>query len=156
MVRSARKEDLTQLSELYYQLHQFHCEIAPQKHVMPQKYFFGDKMALFLNDENSYIFVNEAEEKMGRINGYALFKIIDVDAEEKAPRKVCFIDCIAVDKQERRKGIGKALIEAVTEFGLKKDCNALQLGVDAENENARKFYEKMGLLPRSIIMAKQI
>ncbi|MDE7281480.1 MAG: GNAT family N-acetyltransferase, partial [Ruminiclostridium sp.] len=90
------------------------------------------------------------------VSAYALFRIIEVNGEEKVSRKVCFIDCFGVDENKRHKGIGKRLFEGVKEYAQKMGCNAVQLGVDAENENARGFYEKVGLLPRTIIMAQNI
>ncbi|MDE6724476.1 MAG: GNAT family N-acetyltransferase, partial [Ruminiclostridium sp.] len=61
-----------------------------------------------------------------------------------------------VDERERHRGIGKKLFEGVKEYAKEMGCNAVQLGVNAENENARGFYEKIGLLPRTIIMAQNI
>lgn len=153
MIRKAKFEDKEQIAELFRQLHQYHCKIAPHKHIMPREAFFKERISEIEADEKSVIMVSEEK---GNINAYALFRIIETGGEEKPTRKVCFIDCIGVDEKARRKGIGKSLFEGVKKYASDKGCNAVQLSVDAENESARAFYEKMGLLPRSIILAQDI
>ena len=155
MIRKANFEDKEQIVRLFKQLHQYHCQISPQKHIMPREGFFEERISELLteNAENSPIILINDD---GAVNAYALIRIIDVNGEEKVSRKVCFIDCFGVDERERRKGIGKRLFEGVREYAVTRGCNTVQLGVDAINENARAFYEKMGLLPRTIIMAQNI
>ena len=158
MIRKAEKSDLPQLTELFAGLHRHHCEFDPHKHRMPDHKFFENTMEGILADDEKIVLVScggDGTDK-SKIDAYALFKIINSDGEEKIPRKVCFVDCFAVREGCRRKGIGKRLLNAVCEYGRERGCNALQLGVDADNGGALKFYEKMGLTPRTFIMTKQI
>lgn len=152
MIRKAKIEDTEQIAELYKQLHQYHCEIAPQKHIMPKEELFNNIIFDILSKDEQTVLVYEDMA----IKGYALLKIIEVNDEMKPPRKVCFIDCIGVDKSCRRQGIGTGLFNGIKNFALEKGCDSIQLGVDAKNESAKRFYEKIGLLPRSIIMAMEI
>ncbi|MCM1054153.1 MAG: GNAT family N-acetyltransferase [Bacteroides sp.] len=152
MIRKAEANDIPKLAELFSQLHRHHCEIAPEKHRMPKEDFFAQRIASIAADEAQTVMVSDEDG----INGYGVFKIINVTSEEKQPRRVCFIDCFAVAEKSRRKGVGSALFKGIREYALQKGCDAIQLGVDAENESAVGFYEKMGLVPRSIIMAKNI
>lgn len=152
MIRKANFEDKEQIVRLFKQLHQYHCQIAPHKHIMPREEFFEEKISEILADGNSVILINDD----GSVSAYALFRIIEVNGEEKVSRKVCFIDCFGVDERERHKGIGKKLFEGVKEYAKEMGCNAVRLGVNAENEIAKAFYEKMGLLPRTIIMDQNI
>ena len=153
MIRKAKYEDKEQIVRLFKQLHRYHCKIAPHKHIMPRENFFSERISQAEADGNSVMLVNDDNNS---INAYALFRIIETGAEEKPPRKVCFIDCIGVEESTRRKGIGKTLFEGVKAYARKAGCNAVQLSVDAENKDAREFYKKMGLLPRSIILAGDI
>lgn len=155
MIRKAKKGDSAQLAELFSQLHRHHCEIAPQKHRMPSHEFFEMGIEEILADDEQTVLVN-CEENENKINAYAVLKIIDVSSEHKIPRRVCFIDCFAVAEGARRRGIGSLLFNAVKEFGREQGCNAVQLGVDAENGGAIKFYKKMGLSPRSFILTEHI
>ena len=155
MIRKAKSSDSTQLAELFSQLHRHHCEIAPQKHRMPSYEFFERGIEEILADDEQTVLVN-CDENENKINAYAVFKIIDINSEPKTPRRVCFIDCFSVAEGTRRKGVGSLLFDAVKELGREQGCNAVQLGVDAENSGAIKFYEKMGLSPRTLILTEQI
>lgn len=152
MIRKAKIEDKEQIVRLYKQLHRYHCQIAPHRHIMPREEFFEERVSEILADGSSVILINDDKT----VNAYALFKIIEVSGEEKVPRRVCFIDCFGVDESARHKGIGRKLFEGVKEYARETGCNAVQLDVNAENENAKAFYEKIGLMPRSIIMAQNI
>lgn len=155
MIRKAKSSDSAQLAELFSQLHRHHCEIAPNKHRMPSYEFFEKGVEEILADDEQTVLVS-CEENGDKINAYAVVKMIDVDSEQKIPRRVCFIDCFAVAERARRKGVGSLLFNAVKEFGREQGCNAVQLGVDAENGDAIKFYEKMGLSPRTFILTEQL
>lgn len=155
MIRKAKTGDSAQLAELFSQLHRHHCEIAPQKHRMPSCEFFEKGIEEILADDEQTVLVN-CEESENKINAYAVLKLIDYNSEQIIPRRVCFIDCFAVAEGTRRKGVGSALFDAVKEFGREQGCNTVQLGVDAENGGAIKFYEKMGLSPRTFILTEQI
>lgn len=155
MIRKAKTGDSAQLAELFSQLHRHHCEIAPNKHRMPSHEFFEKGIEEILSDDEQTVLVN-CEESENKINAYAVLKLIDYNSEQIIPRRVCFIDCFAVAERARRKGVGSLLFDAVKEFGREQGCNTVQLGVDAENGGAIKFYEKMGLSPRTFIMTEKI
>lgn len=155
MIRKAKNSDSAQLAELFSQLHRHHCEIAPHKHRMPSYEFFEKGIEEILSDDEQTVLVN-CEESGNKINAYAVLKLIDYNSEQIISRRVCFIDCFAVAEGARRKGVGSLLFDAVKEFGREQGCNTVQLGVDAENGGAIKFYEKMGLSPRTFILTEQI
>jgi GNAT superfamily N-acetyltransferase len=56
---------------------------------------------------------------------------------------VGYLHKLIVKKQERRKGIGKTLIEAFEEF-CKDKCHKLTLKTSEKHKTAIKFYKKMG------------
>ena len=155
MIRNAKTEDSAQLAELFSQLHRHHCEIAPHKHRMPSYEFFEKGIEEILADEEQTVLVN-CEDSGNKINAYAVLKLIDYNFEQFIPQRVCFIDHFAVAESSRRKGVGSLLFNAVKEFGREQGCDTVRLGVDAENGGAIKFYEKMGLTPRTITMTDRI
>ncbi len=148
MIRKADERDIPRLAELFEQLHEFHIKIRPDIHRDPPEGFYDRKIRETL--EKMTVFVSA--DNAGDINGYAAVKLTSVDTEDRYPRKVCFIDCISVDESSRRGGIGTALFGHIKEFARDNCCDAVQLGVNADNHTARTFYEKMGLAPRTIIM----
>ena len=152
MIRLAEKNDLERLTELFTELHRHHVEIMPESFLMPEREWFSRRISEILGDVGQKVLVYDS----GRIEAYAVVRIIDVDSLDKPPRKVCFIDCFAVSEDRRRQGIGTELFNAVKAFGREKDCTSVQLGVSAGNAGAVGFYEKMGLKPRTIQMEDKL
>ena len=60
-------------------------------------------------------------------------------------RTTYFIEDIVVDKNYRRKGIGKKLYYFLKEQASKENIDAIELNVWAFNESAIKFYESLGM-----------
>lgn len=153
MIRIANFGDRERLTELFTELHRYHTEIKPETFVMPRREWFEDRIHEILADGGQTVFVYESE---GVINGYAVVQIKETGSEEMTPRRLCYIDCLAVDERRRREGIGAKLFGAVKEYGVQNGCTHIQLGVTARNTNAVGFYEKMGLVPRTIIMEEPL
>lgn len=152
MIRKADKNDLERLTELFIELHRHHVDIMPETFTMPEREWFGGRISEILNDVGQKVLVYDS----GRIEAYAVVRIIEVDTPDKPYRKVCFIDCFAVSESSRRQGIGTELFNAVKAFGREKGCTSVQLGVSAGNAGAVGFYEKMGLKPRTIQMEDKL
>lgn len=64
--------------------------------------------------------------------------------------KSLYIDDLCVDESARGKGVGRALYEYVLTFAKENGCYNVTLNVWACNENARRFYEKLGFKPQKI------
>ncbi len=149
MIRIANNCDCEKLTALFTELHRHHVEIKPETFRMPEKEWFSRRISEILDDGELKVFVHD--NGFG-IDGYAVVKIMYINSDEIFPRKVCYIDCFAVAENSRRKGIGTKLFNAVKKFGTENGCTSVQLGVSACNRGAVIFYEKMGLLPRTIQM----
>ena len=150
MIRQAEKTDLPSLAALFRQLHAHHVRIKPESFRMPEDQWFSERINAILDDGEMTVFVSVGED--GNLNGYAAVRIMSVDSAERVPRKMCYIDCFAVVESARRKGIGTALFNEVKRFARKNGCGSIQLGVTAVNADAVRFYEKMGLVPRTVQM----
>ena len=59
-------------------------------------------------------------------------------------RKQLTIKAICVDENNRRKGIGKLLLEHVKNIAQDNHCTDMNLTVNQENTNAIKLYEEFG------------
>lgn len=56
----------------------------------------------------------------------------------------------------QHQGLGRKLVEAMEDFFRKKGIKVVRVEVFAPNENARKFYQKMGFEERSLDLIKEI
>lgn len=152
MIRIANNNDCERLTELFIELHRHHVEMRPETFGMPECEWFSKRITEILNDGVHTVIVHESEN----IDGYAVVRITEVNAEEKIPRRLCYIDCLTVAENCRRQGIGTELFGAVKSFGNDHGCTSVQLGVSAYNTDAIDFYNKMGLSPRTIIMEMRL
>ena len=63
-----------------------------------------------------------------------------------------FIDDLCVDQNIRGKHVGQKLFEHVKEEAKKMGCYEVTLNVWEGNDTARRFYEKMGMVPKETQM----
>ena len=103
-----------------------------------------------LLDEKRPIMVAKNEERM---LGY-VFCIIKETQNDNILQdmKTLYIDDLCIDESERGGGIGKALYEHVKAYAKELGCYNLTLNVWECNEGAKRFYERMGLVPRNTLM----
>ncbi len=85
-------------------------------------------------------------EAGGDIVGFVVLRVTDASPiPVYQPRRVTFIDMIAVDQTCRGQGIGKALMGAAMEWGRERSADELELSVHEFNQTAIAFYERFGL-----------
>jgi ribosomal-protein-alanine N-acetyltransferase len=73
----------------------------------------------------------------GGMAGFAVVKVLLDEAE---------IESISVDREWRRHGVGRALLEAIEDSIRIAALNELRLEVRQSNETARRFYESLGFV----------
>lgn len=104
--------------------------------------------------EGKMFLYEEDNEILGLIVGLINNERTD-EYDFKAPKRGRVTELI-VTKKTRSKGIGKKLLERITEYLKEKDCEDILIGVFAYNENAINFYEKNNYHTRMIEMTKKI
>lgn len=85
----------------------------------------------------------------GKIVGYIRFYFWTAGGPCASTRKMISIDDIGVEETLRNRGIGKRMMADLRELARKDGCAAINLYVDAPNENAIAFYEKCGFYIRN-------
>ncbi|GAD52625.1 acetyltransferase, GNAT family [Halarchaeum acidiphilum MH1-52-1] len=105
-----------------------------------------------LADDETVTYVGRED---GALVGY-------VSAEIRAPAPIfesvreCHVSDVYVAPEIRRRGAGRALLDAAEEWGRVRDCAHLDLNVDADNEAARSLYEDAGLRAERYNMKKPL
>ena len=84
-------------------------------------------------------------EQEAKVVGYIFFYFWTAGGPAAATRKMVSIDDIGVDEALRNQGIGQRMMADLRELAREKGCAAMNLYVDAPNENAIAFYKKCGL-----------
>ena len=67
-----------------------------------------------------------------------------------------YIGEIVVHEEHGRRGIGRGLIDAVTEWAGEQGCQRLTLQTGAANSGARTFYESLGFNYEDVSFAREI
>lgn len=152
MIRLANEGDIAVLTDLLFQVLEVHHSGRPDIFKPNVTKYTEGELKELLKDEKKPVFVYENST---RVLGYA-FCIIKETKDDNilCDTKSLYIDDLCVDEGARGEGVGKALYEYVTDYAKSIGCNSITLNVWECNESAKRFYEKMGLLPQKTVMEK--
>ena len=146
-IRKARKEDMKAVQDLRYKLSKYEKEIGLNIAVPEWGYTeVGERdYNYFLNKQ--FIYVAEDNQKIvGFITGEILSK------KEWYTVQLGTINNLFVLEEYRGKGIGKKLMETMMDAFKEKGINNFELYALNNNENALKFYEKLGFRKYNVQM----
>lgn len=80
-------------------------------------------------------------ETEGEVLGYAIYFFT---YSSFMARKTLYLEDIFISAEYRNKGIGKLFFEKLLKIAVKQKCGRIEWVVLDWNENAIKFYEKLG------------
>jgi len=107
-----------------------------------------------LSNDSTPVFVAELN---GSVVGYAFCILKDYNGDKLMNDfKTVYIDDLCVDVSFRGKGIGKILYDFVLNYATINGFNSVTLNVWADNKNALRFYESLGMRIQKIGMEKII
>jgi ribosomal protein S18 acetylase RimI-like enzyme len=96
------------------------------------------------------VFLGELE---GRLAGLAVLRTVPTLSE---PEDWAELTELYVRPPARRRGVGKALVEAAIQYAQSRGCTQVHLLVDPENRGALTFYTTVGFRRDSWEMRRQI
>ncbi|EPZ9280965.1 TPA: N-acetyltransferase family protein [Vibrio parahaemolyticus] len=150
-IREAQVSDIDSLLRLNYQIGIMHFEKAPEAFVEPsseEKEFLlravSDQSRLFLVAEIS-----------GEVVGFITATVTQNEAVPflvKTP--ICRVGTIVVDENARVSGIGTQLMDKCNDWAKEQGAEQIRLEVMAFNNQAQKFYAKLGFEEQSKTMWK--
>ena len=150
----AEKKHIPGILRLLGQVGQVHHEIRPD--IFRDGALKYDETALkaLLLEGNKPIFIGEDG---GRVLGYCFCVLKDYRGSGvQTDRVELYIDDLCVEESARGQGIATALYRYVKEFAKELGCSHISLNVWCGNVGAQRFYEKMGLTPRHIMMEQKL
>ena len=150
----AEARHIAGMLELLGQVGQVHHEIRPD--IFRDGALKYDETALkaLLLEGNKPIFIGEDG---GRVLGYCFCVLKDYRGSGvQTDRVELYIDDLCVEESARGQGIATALYRYVKEFAKGLGCSHIALNVWCGNVGAQRFYEKMGLTPRHIMMEQKL
>ena len=153
-IARAENRHIPGLIRLLYQVGGVHHEIRPDLFRSGAIKYTEKELEALLADENSPIFVAEEENQ---VLGYCFCQIRDYRGSTVlTDRKEIYIDDLCVEEALRGRGIAKALYGYVTAWAKDIGCTYITLNVWQGNDNAMRFYEKMGMQRRSVTMETKL
>ena len=151
-IRRAKESDIETIDELLFEVHKVHSDMRPDLFKAGAKKYTDDELKQIIADDQTPVFVAESESK---VVGYAfcIHKQF-VNNNNMTDVKTLYIDDLCVDEACRGQHIGKKLYEYVISYAKEHGFYNVTLNVWADNINAVKFYENIGLKIQKIGMEK--
>lgn len=146
VIKEADKEDINNgLLEVYIEGYRYHQNGRPDIFInLSDDTLKEDLIKGF--EEFEYLIAIENE----KVVGYLAYKI-----KVKHSKKL-HVDQLIVTEANRRKGIGKKLMDYAEQIANKKNCDRLELDCWTFNQNALNMYEKIGFDRQRIMYEKKI
>ena len=150
----ANESHIPGMIALLKQVGQVHHEIRPDIFRNGAQKYDESALADLLKDPARPIFI---AEEAGKVLGYCFCIHKEFSGDSVLmDRKELYIDDLCVEESCRNMGIATALYRHATEYAKRSGCQFITLNVWAGNDSALRFYEHMGLTPRSTTMESKL
>ena len=151
-IRRAKESDINVIDKLLYEVHKVHSDVRPDLFKAGSKKYTDDELRQILSDDSRPVFV---AEKNGKVLGY-IFCVYQqhIGNNSLSDIKTLYIDDLCVDEAARNMNIGSLLYNYAVDYARENGFYNVTLNVWADNINAVKFYEKLGLKIQKIGMEK--
>ncbi|MBR2449698.1 MAG: GNAT family N-acetyltransferase [Clostridia bacterium] len=152
-IRQAQEKDVDNLYFLLEEVQALHADGRPDIFKAGTNKYDREAIRKILSNESTPVYV--AVDEFDQAIGYAFCAIKEEKGSENLRAiKNFYIEDLCVNKNLRGKGIGKSLYEYALSVAKKIGCYHLTLNVWHLNQNAVKFYEKLGMQPLKTTMEK--
>ncbi|MCL2087857.1 MAG: GNAT family N-acetyltransferase [Oscillospiraceae bacterium] len=145
-IRKATVKDLKSIKELYWELDSVAINLKPED--FKHKERSDEHLIEIINSDKSDFLVAMISKKVA---GFSLIYERELDSD-KNPHKYAYIQDFVVKKEYRRRGVGARLMDVSKVWAKNRNALELRLSIMPENENARRFYTKHGLIMQTVIM----
>ena len=144
-VREASAEDLSSLLRLEQRIIDSERPYDPFLKEDDVSYY---DIPNLISDSDSHLIVLESDSEIVG-SGYAQIRQSSLCHMHE---KHCYLGFIYLEPTFRGKALGKIIVDALKEWGIKKGMQHFQLNVYRENESAIRAYEKAGFNKVSVMM----
>lgn len=153
MIRRARKDDISGINKLLFQVQQIHAEKRSDIFRPGQKKYSDDEILKIINDNTRpvFVFTDENENILGYV--FCIYQITK-GSRSLSDRSVIYIDDLCVDEASRGQHIGYSLFRYVENFASENGFDSITLNVWNLNEGAYGFYNSCGFKPLKVTMEK--
>ena len=146
-IRAGRKDDAVEAARLWmrsaeeHTAHDWVYETAPGAEKTMRRF-----LADVVNSGYSFLFVAAAGDRtVGFISGE-----LRQGSPTFLPRTWASVDDVFVEPEYRNRGMGRALLQSVSDWAQERGADGISLQVAAANARGRKFYEDLGFREISV------
>ena len=143
-VRFAVEKDIPRIITLLEQVAEIHNNARPDLFRAGSKKYDKADLCKLLRDKKTVIFV--ATDGNDTVLGYIFCMLNEYKNHNiMQDNRTLYIDDLCVDADKRGLNIGRVLFHHAREFAKTQGCYNITLNVWTGNDNARFFYEKLGM-----------
>jgi len=147
-VRRATIGDLSAFLELHAQVHGLHLQHRPDQFKPTETHAIEARFREGLGADSPKIWVAERGDK---VVGYAVELLVQKAENAWCPaRRYCEIEQIAVDAAHRRRGIARALLQAIVDSAHAAGIDEIELTSWSFNQDAHRAFEHFGFTPKIV------
>lgn len=139
--RNAKLEDIGNLLDLYIDGFKYHYKGRPDVFLDKDEKKLKDDLMNTIHNSNVLILENNK-----KILGYVIYQI------KEKHNKIMWIDELVVDKNSRKMGNGKNLMEKVKEIAKEEGCKRVEFCCWSFNQNAMDMYKHIGFKEQRVIL----
>ena len=146
-IRAGRKDDAAEAARLWMRSAEEHTahdriyETAPGAEKTMRRFLVD-----VANSGYSFLFVAAAGDRtVGFISGE-----LRQGSPTFLPRTWASVDDVFVEPEYRNRGMGRALLQSVSDWAQERGADGISLQVAAANARGRKFYEDLGFREISV------
>lgn len=149
-VRRAEDRDAEKVMKLLGEVLELHAKLRPDIFIPGSTKYTREELHGIFRNEDTPVFV--AADDSGEVAGYAFCVMKQPPfSTNMKPMKTLYIDDLCVDEGCRGQHVGTILFDYVKQYAREQGCYDITLNV-WEGNNARKFYDKMGMFVKETQM----
>jgi GNAT superfamily N-acetyltransferase len=155
VIRKAGAESFERLEPLWLSLHAHHQTVMPGYAYHPDERSWEIRLACYhewIVSEGSFVMLAERD---GETIGYAFVHVKDgPDDTWVTGNRMAEVETLSVAPEERGRGVGTLLLDAVDAELETLGISDLFIGTLAANSGAQELYERRGLRPVLVYLAR--
>ena len=141
IIRTAILNDIENILSLGDQIFEIHSKARPDR--FKKKPVNYEYLKSIIEGNNKILFIAEDNNK---VIGYCILCIYEIKNHPMFNDAINInIEDFCVDKNFRKKGVGKKLFENIKIYAKENNVQYIELSVWEFNQNAIEFYKKMGM-----------
>ena len=153
-IRSATAADVPALADLNAHVQALHVEAEPERYRPTQRAEVEARFSEIVTDAKTEVWLALVD---GVAAGYLVGRVVRHPGHTyKPPHDYMLVDALAVAPTSRRVGVGRALMDRITDRARDEGVDRVELEVRAHNRGAIEFYEALGYAPLGMTMGRSV